>query len=451
MKTKLHFFLEKILANSDVYFYTIDHLFNKIIFFLWSYILEVSTIERGNQIKQGNMLFFYIRKLDDIDNIYNFINKNNSTKNNLKVSVIIRLILKYEKIIYLLFKEENSIFLKKNFNIFKTNKKVLFILKWWWMEETIEKSFITFCSKSNISLTVLYKYWKWYWWQQINQEWFFNELKANNKNINFLYKEDFDDDYIDSIIDMNTEIFSFQYDYEGKFKNLNLIILSSVVDKKEIDCSRYKNIFSSYESRSIWYSTDKFINVQDTKIYKIFNSQNINLLNNFNILKPINKFILSWWMSWARDFSILNNLDWKYKWILISDETFQIKNFLCMYRWIQSYYWFLWVFMLSDFFIACDIKKFNNDNRSKMIATAICSWKPVIIPYHDWEIVKTVIENKLWITYELDNMDDLINKVSFFAKNNDNVKEYWERCKKYSEKNMDVNKFIPLIFDKSLH
>jgi hypothetical protein len=231
---------------------------------------------------------------------------------------------------------------------------------------------------------------------------------------------------------------------------LNLLVLSSVVDKKKIDCSRYKNVFSSYESKSIGYSTDNFINTWNTNIYKIFNAQNIDLLNNYSKLKPIDNFILSWWMEWARDFSILNSLKWKYKWILISDEVFDIKNFLCMYRWIQSYYWFFWAYYLSDFFIACDIKEFNNDDRSKMIATAICSWKPVVVPYHDWEIVKRILENKLWVTYELWNMKDLVNKVSFFAKNNNNVIEYWKRCKKYSEEKMDINKFINLIFEKTL-
>jgi hypothetical protein len=71
-----------------------------------------------------------------------------------------------------------------------------------------------------------------------------------------------------------------------------MIVLSSITDD-EIDCSRYKNIFSCYESNSIGYSTDKFINTKNTNIYKIFNPQNIDLLNNFIIIKKIDNFILS--------------------------------------------------------------------------------------------------------------------------------------------------------------
>jgi hypothetical protein len=317
------------------------------------------------------------------------------------------------------------------------------------MEETIEKSFISYCNNSNIKLTVLYKFWYGYWGQVLNQDWFFNELKANNKNVKFLYNEDFDDEYIDSLISINTEVFSFQYDYKGKNKDLNMIILSSVCDNTEINCSRYKNIFSSYESEYIGYSTDKFINTDKTNVYKIFNSQNIDLLNNYSVLRKIDKFILSWWMEWARDFTILNSLEGKYKWVLISDEVFDIKNFLCMYRWIQSYYGFFWAYILSDFWVFCHLEEFNDDDRSKMIATSICSWKPVVVPYNSWRIVKTILDNKLGVAYQNWDMDDLINKVRFFAENNYNVSEYWNRCRKYSEEKMDINKFTNIIFEKS--
>lgn len=443
--------LKKLFLNHNIYFFTIDNIFRKIVIFSWKYILEFSLIDRWWSITKSKYFYFYLREFQDIDNIYKFLSIDSIDNFNKNISSIISLLIKNEEVIYNIFIEENLNFFKNTFIKIKSNKKILFILKWWWMEETIEKSFISFCNNSNLNLTVLYKFWIWYWWQKLNQDGFFNELKANNKNVNFLYNENFDDSYIDSIIDSNTEIFSFQYDYEGKFNNLNLIILSSVVDRKDIDCSRYKNIFSSYESEYIWYSTDMFINTENTNIYKIFNAQNINLLNNYSVITPVKNFILAWWMQWARDFTILNNLSWKYKWVLVSDEVFNIKNFLCMYRWIQSYYWFFASFVLSDFFIACDIEKFNNDDRSKMIATAICSWKPVVIPYHDWKIVKTVIDNKLWITYNINDMNDFVNKVRFFAENNNNVIEYWYRCKKYSEKNMDINKFISLIFEKSFN
>jgi hypothetical protein len=446
---KLDTFLKYIFKNINIYFYTIDNLFNKIIIFSGWYILEISLKNKWWYIKKWNYFYFFIRKFEDIQNIYNFVNIKEKRKNNKDISNIVNIILKYEWIINTLYLEQNNNFIKNNFNKIKTNKKVLLILKWWWMEETIEKSFIFYCNNSNINLTVLYKFWLWYWWQVLNQDWFFNELKANNRNVNFVYKEDFDDNYIDTIIDNSIEVFSFQYDYKWKYKNLNMIILSSVTND-EIDCNRYKNIFSSYESKSIWYSTDKFINFEKTNIYKTFNAQNIDLLNNYSIIRGIDKFILSWWMEWARDFTILNSLNWKYKWILISDEIFDIKSFLCIYRGIQSYYWFLWAYILSDFFIACHLDEFNDDDRSKMIATSICAWKPVIIPYNDWKIVKTILDNKLWIVYKNWDWEDLYNKIRFFSENSDNVVEYWENCKKYSKDKMDINKFINLIFEKSL-
>ena len=156
-------------------------------------------------------------------------------------------------------------------------------------------------------------------------------------------------------------------------------------------------------------------------------------------------------MEWCRDFSILNSLEWKYKWILVSDEICEIKNFLSMYRWIQSYFWFFASFVLSELFIASHIDEFNDDDRSKMIATSICAWKPVVVPYNDWLIVKDILDNKLWISYENNNMDDLVEKVEFFTKNENNLKEYWLNCKKYSDENMDINKFMNLIFDKTFN
>jgi hypothetical protein len=154
-------------------------------------------------------------------------------------------------------------------------------------------------------------------------------------------------------------------------------------------------------------------------------------------------------MSWCRDFSILNNLNWKYKWILISDEIYDINNFLSMYRWIQNYYWFLGSFKLSKIWIFCHLEKYNNDDRSKMIATSICAWIPVIVPYNDWLIVKTIIQNNLWLTYENWNNLDLIEKVRFFMENEDNIIKYWKNCKDYSNQNMDIDKFINLIFQKT--
>jgi len=450
MQNNLKTFLDKLFINSWVYFYTIDNLFNKIVIFCWGYILEVSTIDRWCQLRKSNKLFFYFRKFSDINKVYKYINNEKNYFENKKIWLIIKLILKYENIIYNLFVKQNKWFFKNIFKKININKKILFILKWGGLEEIIEKSFISFCNFNNIDLTVLYKFWTWYWWQKLNQDWFFNELKINNPNIKFLYNKDFDDNFIDNIVRENTEIFSFQYDYKWKYKNLNMIILSSVTDTK-IDCNRYKNIFSSYKSKSIWYSTDEFINYDNTNIYKIFNAQDIELLNNYSIILDINECVLSWWMDWARDFSILNWLKWKYKWVMISDEKQNIEWFLDMYRGIQSYYWFFWAFKLSKFFIACHLEKYNDDDRSKMIATSICCWKPVIIPYNDWEIVKTVLKNKLWITYKNWDKKDLFEKVEYFYNNKEILEEYSKNCLNYSSKNMDINKFINLIFEKTFN
>ncbi len=445
--SKLKKILDELLKNTWVYFYTIDNLFKKVVIFWWEYIIEFSFINNWNNIvKRWRYLYFYVRKFSDIFNVYNFVHSTEEIDFK-GVNYVIANILKYEEIIYKLFENENNIFFQKTFKKIKLDKKVLFILKWWWMEETIEKSFISFCNNSWIDLTVLYKYWTWYWWQKLNQDGFFNELKSNNTNVKFIYNENFDDNYIDNLIDENTETFSFQYDYKWKNNNLNMIILSSVSDD-EIDCSKYKNIFSCYLSNTIWYSTDKFINTENTDIYKVFNPQNIDLLNNFNILKKSQDFILSWWMSWARDFSILNALNWKYKGILISDEVHDVNNFLSMYRWIQSYYWFLGVFKLCDFWVFCHLDKFNNDDRSKMIATCICAWKPVIIPYNDWLIVKEILNNKLWLVYNNWDKKDFLDKVKFFSEDNTNLDRYSLNCLEYSNKKMDVNSFINFIFSK---
>jgi len=446
---KLKLLLSSIFKHLDVYFFTVDHNFRKIIIFTGSFILEVSTVDRWCDIKKSKKLFFYIRKFEDIKNIYDFANDVNAVgKEN--ISNVIKSILKYEKEIYYLLIKENTEYFDNTFSKISTNKKLLLILKWWGMEETIEKSFISYCNNSKLNLTVLYKFWKWYWWQQLNQDGFFIELKANNPNVKFLYKEDLNDNYIDSIIDENTEVFNFQYDYKWKNKNLSMLVLSSVTDFW-IDCLMYKNIFSCYNSKSIWYSSDKFFNTENTNVYKIFNPQNIDLLRNYCVLKNPNDFILSWWMSWCRDFSVLNSLEWKYRWILISDEICEIKNFLSMYRWIQSHYWFFWAYAMSSFGVFCHTDEYNDDDRSKMIATAICSWKPVVVPYNDWLIVKDILDNKLGVSYINWDMNDLVNKVKFFAENKSNILEYSKRCLKYSEEKMDINKFINTIFEKTFN
>lgn len=445
---KLIFFIDNILNNHNIYFYTIDYIFHKIIIFSWNFILEVSLNDRWWYVKKADYLYFYIRKFDDIDKIYRYINDDSDIFTNNKISQIINTIIKYEKVIYKFLYSSSKEFFSETFSNINTNRKILFVLKWWWMEETIEKSFISFCAYNNLELIVLYRFGKWYWWQQLNQDWFFNELKANYPKVNFIYKEDFDDNYIDNLIDDDTEVFSFQYDYKWKHKNLNMIVLSSVTDD-EIDCKKYKNIFSCYNSNSIWYSTDKFINTEKTNVYKIFNPQNINLINNYKIVEKINKFILTWWMSWCRDFNILNSLNWKYRWVIISDETHKVKNFISMYRWIQSYYWFFGAFKLSQIWVFCHLEEFNDDDRSKMIATSICAWKPVIIPYNQWLIVKDILDNKLWVAYKNWDWKDLLEKIRFFTENEENIINYSKNCLNYSKKNMDINKFMNTIFTKS--
>jgi hypothetical protein len=129
MEKKLKSFLDNIFKDLNVYFYTIDNLFNKIIIFSGVYILEVSTVDRGCDIRKSNILFFYIRKFDDINKIYNFVNNEKEEINNKNIGLIINTILKYEKIIYLLFIEQNQLFFKNNFSKINTNKEVLFILK----------------------------------------------------------------------------------------------------------------------------------------------------------------------------------------------------------------------------------------------------------------------------------------------------------------------------------
>ncbi|MBT3726692.1 hypothetical protein HOG21_03160 [bacterium] len=48
-------------------------------------------------------------------------------------------------------------------------------------------------------------------------------------------------------------------------------------------------------------------------------------------------------------------------------------------------------------------------------------------------------------------MNDLVNKVKFFAENKSNILEYSKRCLKYSEEKMDINKFINTIFEKTFN
>ncbi len=450
MVNKLNTLLLEIFKQINIYFFTIDNIFSKIVIFSQDYIIEISLLDRWWYIKKSKYFYFYIRKFNDVNRIYSFINDIKKTPDFKIIGSVIKLIIRYEEAINNLFLKQNKIFFSSNFNKISSSKKILFILKWGWMEETIEKSFISYCSYSNIKLTVLYKFWLGYWGQQLNQDGFFNELKANNNNVNFLYNENFDDEFIDWLIDKETEVFSFQYDYKWKHKDLNMIVLSSVTDD-EIDCSRYKNIFSCYNSKPIGYSTDKFINTKNTNIYKIFNPQNIDLLDNYIILEKTDNFLLSWWMSWCRDFSILNSLNWEYKWVIVSDETHEVKNFISMYRWIQSHYGFLGAFKLSQIWIFCHLEKFNDDDRSKMIATSICAGKPVIVPYNDWLIVKDILDNKLWLSYINWDWDDLLKKIRFFTENEDNIKQYSENCLTYSRKNMDINKFMNIIFENSFN
>jgi hypothetical protein len=448
MKTKI--LLNHMLFWKGVFFFTIDHLFRKIVIFLWAYFIEISLSSISWYQTKSTYFYFHVWKFDTINKIYDYVWNSKVLFRNSYVSEIISKVISNEEALYQVFKKENEDFFAKAFKKIVSSKKILFILKWWWMEETIEKSFISFCSNSNLNLTVLYKFWKWYWWQKLNQEGFINELKLNNPKVIFKYKEDFDDNYIDELInDWDWKIFSFQYNYKWNYNSLNMIVLSSVADNEYIPCQKYKNIFSSYIWDFIWYSTDKFINFDNTNIFKMLNPQNIDLLRNYSILEPTESFILSWWMSWARNFNILNHLNWVFKWILISDETYEIKNFLSIYRWIQNYYWFFWAFILSKFCVFCHLEEFNNDDRSKMIATAICSWKPVVVPYNSWEIVFNILKFSLWVAYKNWDKKDFLEKVDFFAKSEKNVNIYSKNCINYSNKRMNVNSFVNLIFKEN--
>lgn len=445
MISNLHNILDKTFNKIGVYFYTIDYLSNKIVVFMWDYLVEISPSLIWKPYYQTRNLYIYKRDFNAIKQIFDFIGVK---KNSYDISYLIWIVEKYESIIHGLLLIEREKFLNNTFNSVQFDKNILLILRWWWMEETIEKSFISFCNYNKLKLKVLYKFWTWYWGQKLNQDGFFTELKVNNPNVEFIYNEDFDDSYIDSIVDEYTEIFSFQYDYEWKHKNLNMIILSSIISRKNIDLSRYKNVFSCYIWNNIWYSSDRFINYDNVNIYKFFNPQNINLIRNFRFLQKSTSLILSWWMTWARDFSIINSLNWRYKWIMISDEKHNIKNFLSMYRWIQSYYGFFWAFLLSDIWVFCHLEEYNNDDRTKMIATCISSWRPVIVPHNEWKIVKDILDRKLWLSYINWNYNDFIEKINFFMGNKENLLKYSKNCIEYSNDNMDVNSFINFIFNK---
>ena len=83
-----------------------------------------------------------------------------------------------------------------------------------------------------------------------------------------------------------------------------------------------------------------------------------------------------------------------------------------------------------------------------MISTSICSSKPVLIPYNNWNIVKDILEYKLWDSYINNNFSDLSIKFSDIYDNQKRIDMMSKNSKIYSEKNMDVNKFINFIFTK---
>ena len=443
MSSKLKRLLDWIFKYMNIYFYIIDNNNSKIIIFTWNKIVEASLLNSWNTYKKTDNFYFSIRDFSDINHIYSWVNSDNNQYYD--IDLIIGNFIKYEILIKNIFLQENVSYLQKSFNKIKLDKKVLFIVNWFWIQETIENAFLSFCQNSNINLTILYRFWE-QWWKKLNYSWFFNELKNVYKNFRFIYNEDIDDALIDSIIDEDTEVFSLQYDYKWKHENINLITWASVSD--EWVYWRYKNIFSSFKSQYIWYSTNIFLNTENTKIYNFFNPQNIQLLENISILTKIDNFVLSGGMSWSRDFSILKKLDLKWKWVLISDNIHEMENFLGIPQ-IKSYYWFLWAFALSSFFIHTPKAEFSNDDRHKMLATSICSWKPVIVPYNDWLIVKEIMDNKLGLVYKNWDVNDLKEKIAFFLENPNNLETYSKNCIKYSKINMDVNGFMNFIFDKT--
>lgn len=458
--SKLKYLLSNIFKNTNVYFFTIDNLFRKVIIFSWEFILMVSFIRWAHFVKNSRLLYFDIIKFDDINNIYKQVFENEM---NNSISYIISTLIKYESIIYNLFYDENQLFFENNFTkMSNTNKNFLFVLKWWGFEEIIEKYFIAYCNYNNIDLTVLYKFWLWFWWQQLNQDGYINELRINNPKVKFIYKEDFNDDYIDSITDNKTEIFSLKYYYRWKSNNFNLLIDWSLMDNVsldsievdnnvDIDCSWYKNIFTCYNKQgNIWYTTDTFMNYKNTNLHRCFLPQDIDLINNYKIYWNNRKIIISWWMSWARDFSVLNLLKWKYNWILISDELHDISGFLGFHRWIQNYYAFLWAIKTAYIWVFCHLEEYNNDDRTKMIITTISFWIPVIVPYNDWLLVKAILENKLGISYNNIDYNDFVEKVDYFMNNELIVNEYSKNCLEYSKNNFNVINYVNNIFGKTI-
>jgi len=443
MNNDLKKILDWIFGKLRVYFYLIDNNNEKIIVFVWTNILEISLINRWGYYLKSDSFYFYLRELNDLDTIYTFVNWKKSITGD--IDLVIKSFLKYEKSIKDIFIKENIHFYNEVFDKTYTDKKILLIIKWGWLQETIESAFIAYCYNSNLQLTILYRFWT-QWWKKLNYSWFFNELKSKYRNFRFIYNEDINDDYIDSLIDSDTEVFSLWYDYVWKHKNIHLIVSASV--SEDWVYWKYKNIFSCFKSESIWYSKNKFLNTENTNIYHFFNPQNTVLLNSFSLLGKINNFVLWWWMSWSRDFSILNSLNWEYRWVLISDKHHDINNFLSIEQ-IRSYYWFLWAINLSTFFVHTPIWKYNNDDRHKMIATSICAGKPVVVPNSEWLIVKEILDNRLWVVYENWNKEDFLEKVEFFAKNSKNIEIYSQNCKKYSIENMDINKYVNFIFSKA--
>jgi len=183
MSSKLKRLLDWIFKYMNIYFYIIDNNNSKIIIFTWTKIVEASLLNSWNTYKKTDNFYFSIRDFSDINHIYSWVNSDNNQYYD--IDLIIGNFIKYEILIKNIFLQENVSYLQKSFNKIKLDKKVLFIVNWFWIQETIENAFLSFCQNSNINLTILYRFWE-QWWKKLNYSWFFNELKNVYKNFRFI-------------------------------------------------------------------------------------------------------------------------------------------------------------------------------------------------------------------------------------------------------------------------
>lgn len=440
--SKLRKFLDKLFEKTQIYFYAIDSTNKQIVIFIGKERLEFSLLVQDKYYSRTKR--FYVRQwnFDKIDLIYKNINwLEEMDKSNYSIELIIKLIHKYEEVIYKLFLNEiNSMYLNE-FTKVSTQKKILFINDCSnWMEQSIEDSIMNFCYNSDIKIIFLYKF-----WEEFDYTCYFDSAKKNFKNVEFIKNEKLDDKYIDSLVDENTEIISLNYDYKGTFENISLIVLHKIWRKV---LWKYKNIFSFYKSNTIWYSVTNFVNSEKSNVYKFLNPQNKYLFDNIWIVKPLENYVFSWWMNNNRSFNILKSLN--QKWILLTDKEYKINNFYRL-NVMDNFYAFYFLFKSAHFTIHPIQTTSWTDDRTRMIATSIVAGRPIIMPDVWWVIQSQVEKYKLWLIYRSWDKLDLKAKVDLLSNNPKLLLEYSENCLKYTEENINIYKVTNFIFSKILN